>query len=309
MTKFVLSRLGQAVVSLFGVLTVVFFAVHIAGNPVRLLVPQNASAADIQRLSHQLGLDRPLIDQYGSFLAQAVHGNFGYSFVQGQPSLKIVLNRFPNTVELALGALIFALILAIPIGILSAVYRGRWIERILMPIILVGQSMPVFWSGILLILIFAVHWHIFPSSGQGGLRSLILPSVTLGSLSLATIARMVRGSFLENLNKDYVRTAKSKGASQTRVLVRHVFRNAFLPVLTILGMEAANLLGGAVITEDIFAWPGIGQLTVQAVQSLDFPVVEAVVLFAATIFILANLGVDLLYGVIDPRLRHQGSEL
>lgn len=307
MARYILSRLVQAVGSLFGVLTVVFFAVHIAGNPVRLLVPQNASASDIARLSHQLGLDRPLIDQYGSFLLHALHGNFGYSFVQNQPALKIVLGRFPNTVELAIGALIFALVLAIPIGIFSAIYRGKWVERLLMPIILVGQSMPVFWSGILLILIFAVHWHVFPSSGQGGLRALILPSVTLGSLSLATIARMVRGSFLEHLNREYVRTAKAKGASTSRVLLRHVLRNAFLPVLTILGMETANLLGGAVITEEIFAWPGIGQLTVQAVQSLDFPVVEAVVLFAATIYILANLAVDLLYGVVDPRLRHQES--
>lgn len=307
MVRYILSRLAQAVGSLFGVLTVVFFAVHIAGNPVRLLVPQNASASDIARLTHQLGLDRPLIDQYGSFLLHALHGNFGYSFVQNQPALKIVLGRFPNTVELAIGALIFALVLAIPIGIFSAIYRGKWVERLLMPIILVGQSMPVFWSGILLILIFAVHWHVFPSSGQGGLRALILPSVTLGSLSLATIARMVRGSFLEHLNREYVRTAKAKGASTSRVLLRHVLRNAFLPVLTILGMETANLLGGAVITEEIFAWPGIGQLTVQAVQSLDFPVVEAVVLFAATIYILANLAVDLLYGVVDPRLRHQES--
>lgn len=304
MTRFVANRLLQAFASLFGVLTVVFFAVHIAGNPVRLLVPQNSSAADIARLSHHLGLDRPLLAQYATFLDNAVHGNFGYSFVQNQPALRIVLSRFPNTVELALGALVFAIALAIPIGMLTAIYRGKWIERALMPIILVGQSMPVFWSGILLILIFAVHWHIFPSSGQGGLKALILPSVTLGSLSLATIARMVRGSFLEQLNKDYVRTAKAKGASTARVLTRHVLRNGFLPVLTILGLEVANLLGGAVITEDIFAWPGIGQLTVQSVQSLDFPVVEAVVLFSATIFILVNLLVDLLYGVVDPRISH-----
>lgn len=308
MAKYVLGRLLQAVGALFGVLTVVFFAVHIAGDPVRLLVPQNASAADIARLSHQLGLDRPLVDQYVSFLGNAVRGDFGYSFVQNQPALKIVLQRFPNTVELAAGALTFALLLSIPIGILSAFYRGRWVEKALAPTILVGQSMPVIWSGILLILLFAVHWHLFPSSGQGGLRALVLPSVTLGSFSFATVARMVRGSFLEQLDKEYVRTARAKGASTVRVLIRHVFRNAFLPVLTILGMEAANLLGGAVITEDIFAWPGIGQLTVQAVQSLDFPVVEAVVLFAATVYILINLAVDLLYGAIDPRLRQGGGE-
>ena len=303
MGRFIVRRLTQAAISLFGVLTIVFFVVRLTGNPVRLLVPQNASAADIARLTHQLGLDRPLLDQYGTFLVNILHGNLGYSYVQSQPALGIVLGRFPNTVELAISALCFSLVFAIPIGFLTAYFRGKWIERLLMPVVALGQSMPAFWSGILLVLVFAVHWRILPSSGQGGIKALILPSITLGMITLASIARISRVSFLEQLNKDYVRTARTKGASTARVMVVHVFRNALLPVITMVGLEAANLLGGAVITEEIFAWPGIGQLTVQSVQSSDFPVVEAVVLVASAVYILTNLSVDLLYGIIDPRVR------
>lgn len=303
MLRYLISRLAQAVVTLFGVVTIVFFVVRLSGDPVRLLVPQNATAADIARLRHQLGLDQPLWDQYGRFLAQAIHGNFSYSYVQGQPAMHIVLNRFPNTVELAVAALVLALAIGIPVGMISALYRGRWPERVLMPVILVGQSMPAFWSGILLILIFSVRFPIFPSSGQGGLNTLVLPAITLASLSMATVARMSRGSFLEHLHREYVRTARAKGASTLRVVAGHVLRNALLPVLTIVGLEAANLLGGAVLTETIFAWPGIGQLTVQAVNGRDFPVVQAIVLLAAVVYIVTNLVVDLLYGVVDPRLR------
>jgi len=177
-----------------------------------------------------------------------------------------------------------------------------------MPVVLVGQSMPAFWTGILLILLFSVRLHLLPSSGQGGLDSLILPAVTLGSLSLATFARITRSSFLEQLQKEYVRTALSKGAGPLRVMVVHVLRNASIPILTIAGLELANLLGGAVITESIFAWPGIGQLTVQSIAARDFPIVQAVVLLGSVIYIFTNLGTDLLYGVIDPRVRLAGSE-
>ena len=303
MIRFLASRLIQAALTLFGVLTLVFFGVRASGSPVRLLVPQNASAADIARLTRQLGLDRPLWHQYLSFVGNALRGNLGYSYVQGQAALSIVLNRFPNTVELAVAALVLAVVVGVPVGILSAIYRGKWVERALMPAVLVGQSMPAFWSGILLILIFSVHFHLLPSSGKGGLNTFILPTVVLASLTMATIARITRGSFLEHLEREYVRTARAKGASELRVNLRHILRNATLPVLTIVGLEAGNLLGGAVVVETIFAWPGMGQLTVQSVQARDFPVVEAVVLFAAAVYILTNLAVDLLYGVVDPRLR------
>jgi peptide/nickel transport system permease protein len=303
---YAIGRVGQSLLTLFGVLTIVFFAERLSGSPVRLLAGPDATPADITNLTKHLGLNRPISDQYLRFLGDAIRGNLGYSYVQNQPALHIVFSRIPYTAELAVAALLFSLVLGIPIGILSAFYRGRWPERVLMPIVLVGQSMPAFWSGILLILVFSVHFHFFPSSGTGGLKALVLPMVTLGSLSLSTVARMARSSFIENLGKDYVRTAAAKGASTLRVLLGHVFRNALLPILTITGLEAGNLLGGAVITETIFAWPGIGQLTVQSVESLDFPVVEAVVLVTATIYIAVNLLVDLLYGVVDPRLRVRG---
>lgn len=303
MIRFIGWRLVQAAFTLFGVLTLVFFGVRASGSPVRLLVPQNASAADIARLTRQLGLDQPLWHQYVQFLDNAVHGNLGYSYVQGQPALSIVLNRFPNTVELAVSALVLAIVVGVSVGILSAVYRDTWVERLVMPLVLVGQSMPAFWSGILLILLFSVHLHLLPSSGKAGFTTFILPTVVLASLTMATIARITRGSFLEHLERDYVRTARAKGASEFRINARHIMRNAMLPILTIVGLEAGNLLGGAVVVETIFAWPGMGQLTIQSVQARDFPVVEAVVLFAATVYILTNLTVDLLYGVIDPRLR------
>ncbi len=303
MIRYFLWRLVQAALTLFGVLTLVFFGVRASGSPVRLLVPQNASAADIARLTHQLGLDKPLWQQYLQFIANALHGNLGYSYVQGQSALSIVLSRFPNTVELAVSALVLAIVVGVPVGILSAIYRGKWVERLLMPLVLIGQSMPAFWSGILLILLFSVHFHVLPSSGKAGLNTFILPTVVLASLTMATIARITRGSFLEHLEREYVRTARAKGASEVRVNLRHILRNAILPVLTIVGLEAGNLLGGAVVVETIFAWPGMGQLTVQSVQARDFPVVEAVVLFAAVVYILTNLVVDLMYGVVDPRLR------
>lgn len=309
MARFLLSRLGQAALTLFGVLTIIFFAVRLAGNPARLLVPQNATGADIERLTRQLGLDKPVWRQYLTFLSHAVQGNLGYSYVQGESALHIVVQHFPNTVELAVTALIIAIVVGGPIGVCSALYRGRWPERALMPVILVGQSMPAFWSGLLLILIFSVHLHWFPSSGQAGPGSLVLPAVTLSLFSLATVARMTRVAFLEHLEREYVRTAQAKGARRLRVLAGHVLRNACLPVLTIVGLEAGNLLGGAVIVETIFAWPGMGQLTVQSVDNLDFPTIEAIVLFASTVYILANLVVDLLYGVVDPRLRAGGRTL
>lgn len=305
--RYFAGRLAQAVLSILGVSTIVFFVLHLSGDPTLLLAPQNASADDIVRLRHSLGLDQPLLIQYLGFLAGLAHGDLGYSYVQGQKASILVLQRLPYTAELALAALFLALAAGIPIGMLTAVYRGGWVERVLMPIVLVGQSMPSFWSGILLILIFAVQLRVLPSSGTEGLSSIILPAVTLASLSMATFARMTRSSFLEQLNREYVRTAYSKGVGGLRVMIHHILRNAAIPIITIVGLETANLLGGAVVTETIFAWPGIGQLTVQSIAARDFPVVEAIVLLGSTIYILVNLFTDLVYGVVDPRIRIGGA--
>lgn len=299
--RYIAGRTGQAVLSIIGVSVIVFFVLRLSGDPTRLLVPQNASADDIARLRHQLGLDQPVWVQFGRFLSGLAHGDLGYSYVQHRPALDLILERLPYTVDLALAALLLSLVLGVPIGMLSALYRGRAPERLLMPLVLVGQSMPAFWTGILLILFFSVDLHLLPSTGFQGPQSIIMPAFTLASLSLATLARITRSSFLEQLDEDYVRTARAKGAGTARLLVRHVLRNASIPIVTLAGLETAALLGGAVITETIFAWPGLGQLTVQSIEARDFPVVQAVVLFVATVYILVNLGVDLLYGLIDPR--------
>ena len=300
-------RLAQAALSVLGVSTVVFVVLHLSSDPALLLAPQNASPEDVIRIRHSLGLDLPLVDQYVAFLVGLVHGDLGFSYVQSQSAAGLVLDRLPATIELTAAALVIALGLGVPIGILTATRRGTWVERLLMPVVLVGQSMPAFWTGILLILFFSVRLRLLPSSGQGGLESLMLPAITLGSLSLATFARITRSSFLEQLQKDYVRTAVSKGAGPLRVMVFHVLRNAAIPIVTIAGLELANLLGGAVITESIFAWPGIGLLTVQSIAARDFPIVQAVVLLGSTIYIFTNLATDLLYGAIDPRVRLSGS--
>lgn len=305
--RYLAGRLVQAVLSVFGVSTVVFFILHLSSDPVLLVAPQNASLEDVARISHSLGLDQPLPTQYLTFLGDLLHGNLGFSYIQGQSAAQLVLGRVPATAQLTLAALLIAVGVGVPIGMLTAIRRGTWVEAVLMPVILVGQSMPAFWSGILLILFFSVRLQILPSSGQGGLESLVLPAITLGSLSLATFARITRSSFLEQLQKEYVRTALSRGAGPIRVMLFHVLRNASIPIVTIAGLEVANLLGGAVITESIFAWPGIGQLTVQSIAARDFPIVQAVVLLGSVVHIFTNLGTDLLYGVIDPRVRLSGT--
>ncbi|UOF88990.1 ABC transporter permease [Fodinisporobacter ferrooxydans] len=296
-------RIFQAVISILGVSTIVFFILHLSGDPVLLMVPQNSTAEDIANLRHSLGLDKPLGIQYILFIKNLLQGNLGYSYVQSQPAMDIVMERVPYTVELALAALVISLAIGITIGMLTAIYRGKWIERMLMPIILIGQSMPAFWTGILLIMLMSVRLHLLPSSGSSGIQSLVLPAITLASLSMATVARMTRSSVIEQLGKDYVKTARSKGVGNARLLIRHILRNAAIPIITIIGLEAANLLGGAVITETIFAWPGLGQLTIQSIAARDFPLVQAIVLLGAGTYIFINLITDLLYGLVDPRIK------
>lgn len=308
MLGYMLRRLGQSALALVGTVTVVFLTLRASGSPAQLLAGPNATAAEIARITAQLGLNRPIWDQYVSFLGQAIHGNLGYSYVQGAPALTLVLERFPNTVELAAGALIIALAGGVTVGALSGVYEGTWIEWACMPVIVIGQSVPVFWSGLVMILLLAVHWHVFPSSGnQDGFASLVLPAVTLGLGPLAAIARMTRNSVLEQLGREYTLTAFARGASRGRVLWRHVARNAVSPVMTLTGLQVAALLGGAVITEQIFAWPGIGQLAINSVQARDFPVIQTIVILSSAVFILANLTVDLLQMLVDPRIRREAA--
>jgi peptide/nickel transport system permease protein len=302
MLRYLGLRLGQAVIALLGVVTAVFFALRLSGDPARLLAPQGATEADIEALRHTLGLDVSVWQQYLNFLGGLAHGNVGYSYVQHESALLLIAQRLPYTAQLAVVALLLSAIFGVGAGMIMALSRGKWGERVLTPIVLAGQAMPAFWTGILLILVFSVSLRLLPSTGYNGPISLILPAITLASLSAATIARVTRGAVLEQLSRDYVRTARSKGAGTFRLIRRHLLRNVSIPILTVISLETANLLGGSVVTELIFAWPGVGQLTVQSVSGRDFPVVQAIVILASTVYILINLITDIAYGFIDPRV-------
>ena len=304
--RFVSGRFIQAVISLWGVVTIVFFVLHLSGNPALLLAPPNASAAQVHQIEVHLGLTQPLIDQYTIYLGHLLQGNFGFSYAFNEPAGSVVGSRVPFTAALALAAFVLTVVVGVPAGILLAVYRGRWIDRVVMPVVVAGQSMPAFWSGLLLIYVFSVKFHWFPSSGAQGVGSLVLPAVTLAGLSIAAVARMTRSTVLGEMQKDYVRTALAKGDRNSTIMYKHILRNAAVPVVTVVALQLANLLGGSVITETIFAWPGLGQLTIQSVQALDFPVVETIVILGATVYITANFLADVAFSVIDPRIRLSG---
>ncbi len=297
------SRLLQAALATFGVITIVFFVMRLSGDPTLLLVPEGASAEQIAALRHALGFDRPLALQYLSYVADLAHGDLGQSLVQRAPVSLILGSRLPYTLALTAGALLVALVIGIPAGIAMAVWRGSAVERGLAVMVLAGQSLPTFWSGILMILLFGVVLRWLPTSGADGLASLVMPSVALGALAMSTFARMTRISVLDELGRDYVNAARARGLSMGATVVRHVLRNAAIPVITITALEVGNLLAGAVIVETVFAWPGIGQLAMQSIQSRDFLVVQAVVLFVSLTYIGLNLLADLAYTAIDPRIR------
>jgi peptide/nickel transport system permease protein len=307
MRRFLIRRFGQVLVTIFGVVTLIFFLQRLTGDPTYLLVPETATQADIDAMRRSLGFDRPLIVQYFSFLKQIASFDLGRSVIQNVPVSSIIASRLPYTLQLAAGALIVACGIGIPVGVVLALYRESAVSRILTSIVLAAQSMPTFWSGILLILIFAVTLGWLPPSSTGGIEHLIMPSVALGLLSMATFARITRTSILDELSKEYVRTARSRGVSTTRLLVRHLARNASIPVITVAALEISNLLAGAVIVETVFAWPGLGQVTVQSILARDFLVVQGIVLLGAFVTVALNVAADLLYSAVDPRIRLDGS--
>jgi len=304
MAHYIIDRLLQSIIVVFGVLLLVFVIINLTGDPVALMAPLEASAQDIARLRVQLGFDRPLYQQFFSFLGGAVRGNFGDSLrYQSQPALAIVVERFPATCELAFATLAWSIPMSLLLGTIAALKRNSGTDSFVMFVALLGQSLPGFWLGLMLILVFSVQLGILPSSGRGGLQHVILPAITLGGFFMARTTRLVRSGMIEVLNEDYIRTARAKGLAEKLVLVRHAFKNAAIPVVTIVGLDIGTLLGGAVITETIFAWPGIGRLALDAITYRDFPVVEADVFFIAVAFLLINLFVDLLYAWLDPRIR------
>ena len=303
MKTYLLRRLAQSLIVLLGISVVVFVILHLTGDPTLLLLPPDASAEEIAKFRRAMGFDDPLYLQYWRFLRGALRGDFGNSLRHDEPALALVWQRMPATLELTAVALGVALVLAIPAGIVSAVFRNTALDYVSTVLALVGQAMPTFWLGIMLILVFSVGLHLLPSSGRGGAANLVLPAVTLGLFTTARIMRLTRSGMLEVLGQDYVRTARAKGVGERRVVWKHALKNAGIPIVTIVGLELGTLLGGAVITETIFAWPGVGRLSVQAIYNRDYPLVQASVFVLASIFVLVNLVVDVLYTYLDPRIR------
>ena len=307
MSAFFLKRISQALIAVIGVMTLIFFLQRLTGDPVLLLVPQNATQADILAMRETLGFNRPLAVQYLDYMSGLLMFDFGRSYVQNVPVWTLIASRLPYTLMLAGGALVVAFGIGIPLGVLMAVRRGKPESKVMMGFVLAGQSMPTFWSAILMIMVFAVWLGWLPPSGARSNASLIMPSIALGLLSMATFARVARTAVLDELEKDYVRTGHAKGLPMRRIVMRHLLRNAAIPVVTVAALEIANLLAGAVIVETVFAWPGLGQLTVQAINARDFMVVQGVVLLGAITAITLNLIADLLYSLIDPRIRMEAS--
>jgi ABC-type dipeptide/oligopeptide/nickel transport system permease component len=300
---FLAYRLFRTLVALWLVSTVVFVVMRLSGDPVPLLLPPDAPISEMERVRHDLGLDRSLAVQYGVFLGNVVRGDFGRSIHFRQPAMEVARSYLGATFELGLVAFLVAVLVAFPIGVLSAVRRNSLLDHAAMGLALVGQSAPTFFIGILLILILALRLDLFPTSGRGDWRNLVLPALTLGAFTMASIARITRSAVLEVLRADFVRTARSKGLGELWVVVKHTLRNAALPILTITGLQFGTLLGGAVVTETVFAWPGIGRLAIQSIYNRDYPVVQSTVFIAAVLFIAINLALDVLYGILDPRAR------
>ena len=290
-----------------GVSLVVFALVHLSGDPVLLMVSSDAPADVVAATRRALGFDRPLYEQYARYVTRAAQGDLGTSLRSSRPVAELIMQRLPATVELTFAALLIAVAIAVPAGIISAVKRGSAIDRLAMVGAVAGQAVPIFWLALLLIAFFGVRLRWFPVYGTGSLAHLVLPAVSLSTIILGRLARLVRSSMLEVLGQDYVRTARAKGLAEPRVLGAHALKNAAIPIVTLLGLQFAQLLGGAVVTETIFAWPGIGRLVVEAIFNRDFPVVQGVVLVVSLIFVAVNMLVDLAYAALDPRIRSEAA--
>jgi peptide/nickel transport system permease protein len=307
MLNFLISRLASALIVILGVSTLVFFFLHmVPGDPVEVMLGESAQPADREALRHSLGLDQPLPLQYGHYLGQLVRLDLGTSLYTQQPITHMLAERIPATAELAVAALIVAVLIAFPLGVLAAVRKNTPWDQGAMGLSLIGVSIPNFLMGPILILLFSLWLGWFPVSGRDGLASLILPAITLGTAMAAILSRMVRATLLETLDEDYIRTARAKGLSEFIVIWRHALRNALLPVITLLGLQLGVLLGGAVITEVVFSWPGLGQLTIDSIQRRDYPVVQACVLLISLSYVVVNTLTDLVYGWLDPRVRLEG---
>ena len=304
MLRYLSKRLWHTVYVIIGISVISFFFIHLSGDPVMLMLPADASDQEIEDLRQQLGFNDPIYVQYLRFAWQALRGEFGESMYYKVPAMQLILERLPASLELALAAMLIALVVAVPIGIISAVRRGSLLDMGSMLGALFGLSMPHFWLGIMMILIFSVKLGWLPTSGRGTLAHLIMPSLALGLSLMAMFARLTRSVMLEVLSLDYIRTARSKGLKERIVIAKHAFKNALIPLVTVAGMQFGFLLGGTVIIETVFAWPGVGRLVVQAIFNRDYPLVQAIVLVLAVIFVAVNFIVDMLYMYLDPQISY-----
>lgn len=308
MIQYFLNRLLQTIPVLFGVIIITFVLMYIIpGDPVVSMVGERYNEETIQRLREEMHLDDPVFIQFFRYVGNVVRGNFGNSFITGEPVVNLIMEKFPNTMMLAVGAMFFAIFIGLTAGILTSIRPGSFIDRGIMILALAGISAPVFWVGLILILVVGVMLRWLPPTGFGGIEYLILPALTLGLRSAAYLARLTRATMLDVMNQDYIRTARSKKLPEWKVYLQHAFPNTLIPVITVIGTDFGSYLSGAVLTESIFGWPGIGRLALDAIMKRDFPVIQGTVLFMAIMFVLMNVLVDMLYGVVDPRIRLERS--
>ncbi len=301
---YLIQRLQHAVLVVLGVSLIVFILMYLTGDPATLMLPTDATAEQIETFRRAMGFDRPIHEQYLTYLGRAVRGDLGLSLRHRQPAMSLVIERFPATIELSVAAFVVALGISVPLGIISAVKRGSLFDSLATVVAMVGISVPIFWLGIVLILVVSVNWGLLPASGRGGIDNLVLPAITLGMFMGPMITRLLRSSLIDVLKQDYIRTARSKGLAERVVIYKHALKNASLPVITVLGLQIGAMMGGSIITETVFAYPGMGLLAIQAIRNRDVPVVQAFVLVVALIILTANLTVDLLYTYLDPRITY-----
>lgn len=300
---FLLRRVPQLVVVLFGVSIVAFGLVRLTGDPATVLLGETATSEAVAQVRAELGLDKPLYVQYARFVASALRGDFGDSLRYRQPALSLFVERLPATLELTAAALFLALALGLPIGVAAALRPQSIFDGLVRGLALVGQAIPGFYLGLVAIIVFGAQLRVLPTGGRGSLAHLLLPAATLAAYQVAIIARFARGAMLEALSEDFIRTARAKGLQRLRVIVNHALRNALIPVVTIVALQVGTLLSGAVVTETVFSWPGVGRLAVQAIYTRDFPVVQVTVMITAVLFVVINLLTDLIYVLLDPRVR------
>lgn len=305
MKRYILKRIFQAAICLIGVTIIIFFLTRLSGDPVLLMVPPEATQQDIEVMRSTLGLDKPIYVQYWTFISMAIRGHFGKSLRWNRSNLDLFFERFPNTLLLATTSMLFSIFVGIPVGIISAIKLGRWFDNIGKGFAFLGQAMPVFWLGIMLILVFAVWLKVLPTSGVGGWKNLVMPTFSLGWYVTASLTRLSRSAMLDVIDREYIKMARVMGVSEVTIVGKYALKNASIPILTLGAVNFIMLLNGTVVTETVFNWPGIGRLVVDGINTRDFPLVQTCVLIASSMYIFANLFVDILYAYIDPTIRYQ----